>query len=590
LIVMAGLVSWAATCDAGQLGALVSPGALAKAHASLNGAASCTKCHEAGRRVTASKCLACHAPIAGRIAKKTGVHRSVTTDCVTCHVEHAGVDGELRRVDKTGFDHTSETGYALEGRHRELINRCEACHKKRSFLDARPACASCHTDVHKGALGAACATCHSTKVPFKVSGGTFDHARSRFVLTGAHREVTCAKCHVNGVFRGTRFDTCSACHQVPHRKSLGPSCTSCHTTTQWSTKTIDHARTRFALAGAHATVACASCHTTAITKPIRFEQCSSCHSQVHRDSVKEDCKACHTETTFRGATFDHRARTPFPLTGKHDPLACEKCHTTRLAEAVPLARKVIDFGGATATCASCHKDPHKGEFGRTCDGCHKPDGFSVAGFRHPRVSDFYGGRHTDVKCVACHKPGEVLQPVRTASTAAAVVRPRVPSTECATCHADVHLGQVGKACATCHAVDGAKFAAVRFSHERSTFKLTGKHETVECAKCHRTDVKTYPSGAGRAMQLKPMSSECLTCHTDPHLGQVEGTCESCHSTANFKLFRYTHRGMADFFAGFHGLLPCKSCHKSETGEFPAGRGTTIRFRVGTTCKACHPQF
>jgi hypothetical protein len=51
---------------------------------------------------------------------------------------------------------------------------------------------------------------------------------------------------------------------------------------------------------------------------------------VHRDSVKDDCRACHTSIP---------------------------------AEDAAVARKVVDFSGVSAACVSCHKDQHKGEFG-----------------------------------------------------------------------------------------------------------------------------------------------------------------------------------------------------------------------------------
>src|SRR6185503_11348080 len=62
-IVALAALAWLASvgrADA-QFGALFSPGALAKAHAELEGISNCQKCHEQGKRVTAQKCLACHA-------------------------------------------------------------------------------------------------------------------------------------------------------------------------------------------------------------------------------------------------------------------------------------------------------------------------------------------------------------------------------------------------------------------------------------------------------------------------------------------------------------------------------------------------
>jgi len=39
----------------------------------------------------------------------------------------------------------------------------------------------------------------------------FDHARTRFPLTGAHARTSCESCHVSGQMAGTPM-TCAACH------------------------------------------------------------------------------------------------------------------------------------------------------------------------------------------------------------------------------------------------------------------------------------------------------------------------------------------------------------------------------------------
>ncbi len=110
LLVLLPLVSPPRRSDGQDLGNLLSPGKLSKPHAKLEGLDNCQKCHEPGRKVTAEKCLACHQPVAERIAAKKGVHRDVRGDCVSCHVEHAGVDAELRPFDPKTFDHKAETG------------------------------------------------------------------------------------------------------------------------------------------------------------------------------------------------------------------------------------------------------------------------------------------------------------------------------------------------------------------------------------------------------------------------------------------------------------------------------------------------
>lgn len=205
-----------------QVGALVSPGPLSKAHAKLEGIANCQKCHEPGKGVSAAKCVTCHKPIADRIAAKKGVHRDVASSCEGCHAEHAGLDAELRPFNPKTFNHVRETGFALDGRHAPLARECARCHKTRSFLEARPACASCHEDVHKGSLGPTCSSCHTTAVPFADAKRQFDHAKAKFQLTGAHRTVECAKCHVNKTFAGLKFGACTDCHREPHRQISGP--------------------------------------------------------------------------------------------------------------------------------------------------------------------------------------------------------------------------------------------------------------------------------------------------------------------------------------------------------------------------------
>jgi len=85
-----------------QIGTLVSPGPLSRAHANLEGLANCQKCHTPGREVIASKCLSCHKPIADRIARKVGVHRTVTGDCNACHAEHRGPDATRTRTGDRG--------------------------------------------------------------------------------------------------------------------------------------------------------------------------------------------------------------------------------------------------------------------------------------------------------------------------------------------------------------------------------------------------------------------------------------------------------------------------------------------------------
>ena len=570
----------------------VSPGPLVRAHAALEGVGNCGRCHDSARRPSGERCLVCHQPIAQRIAKKQGVHRAVAGDCGTCHAEHRGENVDLRRIDREHFNHAQETAFALEGEHARLAATCARCHKKRSFLGLRRACETCHPDPHKGSLGRDCSVCHSTRVVFRETRQEFDHGRARFALTGAHREVRCEKCHLNGVYRGLRYDTCSSCHASPHRRPIGPTCTSCHVTDRWTTRSLDHTKTAFPLAGAHAQVACVKCHVAGFRQALHFDRCDGCHAKVHRESIRDDCGKCHTPVSFQKATFDHRAATRFALDGQHARTPCRKCHTRVDPEDVPSARRVLDFGGVKTQCADCHADQHKGEFGRACDACHRSATFKAAGFLHPRAPEFFGGWHAGVTCVRCHVRAVSAAPPASAGhfagapVSASPAAP--PSLACATCHADVHLGQLGAACDRCHDPAGQKFAPVKFAHDAS-FPLAGRHTAVPCAKCHAKENAAFPAGAGAATRFHPVSRECASCHKDPHLGQVPAQCETCHSPETFRVTSYAHRDLETVFGtATHARLPCRSCHKIETRQFPAGRGTAVRLRVGRTCLECHP--
>ena len=583
------LLAWLAAAGRAQaqLGVLLSPGKLAAAHASLEGLSNCAKCHEQGRKVTAEKCLACHAPVADRIARKVGVHKGVGGDCVSCHADHAGAEGQLRPFDQKGFNHTTSTSFALDGKHAPLATQCGSCHKTRSFLAASASCASCHADVHKGSLGANCQTCHATNAAFKGASAQFNHANAAFQLAGAHKVVACASCHPNGLFKGVKSAACTDCHKDQHRPSFGTTCTSCHTNDSWKTGKVNHARTAFPLAGKHASVDCAACHKQPAMKvKPKADTCAVCHVDVHRGTFTQDCKACHSELGFGTAPFDH-SQTRFPLTGKHDGLTCAKCHTTGTPR-LP-AKTTVDFKGLKAACVSCHNDVHRAELGTSCDTCHSSSAFTITNYTHQRAPEFFAGQHGPVACAKCHVPGPLVGPVRTGAPAPTVAY-KAASMACASCHKDVHLGQEGVECQTCHTIQRAKFAVPDFSHTTTRFGLVGRHQSLECAQCHKVESVAFPSGSGSAVRYKGVGTECRACHADVHLGQVGERCEACHGNTTFKVSDYKHTGrtLAGFFTGKHARASCADCHTPSTGKFPAATGTAIRLSMGAACVTCHP--
>ncbi len=342
----------------------------------------------------------------------------------------------------------------------------------------------------------------------------------------------------------------------------------------------------------------------------KADTCAVCHIDPHKGAFRQDCKACHNETSFKQAPFDH-TKTLFALTGKHETVACGACHKNTSAvppviasrrNATPPPRPAprpatgptdrapvaVDFRGLKSTCVSCHADVHQTELGATCETCHTTSSFRVPGYAHPRFPAFFGGQHAAVTCDKCHVPEAPTRPIRSAAPVLRV-KFRAASTTCASCHRDVHLGQVGAVCETCHSVQKARFGLDGFSHVKTSFALTGRHETVACALCHKTDTATFPSGRGTAVKWSGVATECRACHTDVHLGQITGPCEACHTAQSFHVptYRHRNRSLFDFFTGRHVTATCEACHKPATRQFPAGRGTAIVFQADTRCVACH---
>jgi hypothetical protein len=127
-------------------------------------------------------------------------------------------------------------------------------------------------------------------------------------------------------------------------------------------------------------------------------------------------------------------------------------------------------------------------------------------------------------------------------------------------------------CDACH--DQTSFKAVSksgggrgFDHDRTGFKLEGRHREVGCTECHV---------AGRTI-----NGECAGCHEDPHRGGMGNDCDRCHTSTSFHLVRATeiHEQTGFPLTGRHASADCTECH-IRNGE--------RRFTgVPHECFACH---
>ena len=528
----------------------LTPGKLAAPHKQLEGLTRCTQCHELGKPIDGSRCLACHGALDARIKARKGWHaqeRVRSKACISCHSDHHGLDYKMIYWDKgqAAFVH-AETGWELKGRHAEL--KCRDCHRKelvreelkrskgsdpsRTFMGLGTACLACHRDEHQGQLGDDCASCHTAAAWNKT---TFDHDQARFALAGAHARLACDRCHKPEIVRA------AAGRFVVETKAAG---------------------------------------LAARFKPLPFARCTDCHQDPHGGRLGADCLSCHTAASFTGSRegFDH-SRTRYPLTGAHVRVECAKCHKgSEPARSRPRSQD----------CAPCHQDPHQGQLGKaagqSCSTCHDTERFSPSGYgvaRHQEGRAPLAGAHQAVACGDCHTRKSPQEPVRYDLGGRGF-----SGQACADCHQDAHQGQakpwMGEAgCLDCHGLE--QWAVKNWDHDRAAFKLGGRHIQVACVKCHK-------SAEARHVPFKGLAKDCAGCHQDPHRGQLLAAsetrpdCARCHSSADWKETHFSHDNSRFPLDGQHKNLACLSCHKPERDE----QGDFIRYKpLGIRCEDCH---
>ena len=404
-------------------GLLYSPGALnAQSGKMLGGVTShaetggkCEACHTApwSSASMAERCVDCHGDVALQMQNVLALHGAMYQDnpkleCRNCHPEHRGVDAPLTAMDGGEFPHEL-LGFSLNGHKRTVQNEaftCADCHQEDISTFATDSCEACHRQMdaafnqaHVLAYGAACLDCHDGVDRF---GKSFNHTGFQFKLTGKHSEVACAQCHIDAR-KVADFQTspqdCYACHRTddPHEGRFGTNCGACHSPDGWQPAKFDHNLSDFKLQGAHAEIACKSCHENGVYKGTPTD-CYSCHQLVdaHNGSFGNDCSICHVPSSWENVTFDHNL-TKFPLDGAHLQLQCEQCHINNT------------LVGASPQCVACHADPdfHAGAFSTNCSDCHSTTAWSPANFNlshpEPRVEEGGSGvNHGGTTCRTCH--------------------------------------------------------------------------------------------------------------------------------------------------------------------------------------------
>jgi hypothetical protein len=264
--------------------------------------------------------------------------------------------------------------------------------------------------------------------------------------------------------------------------------------------------TNFKLEDKHKSVDCKLCHKTNYTNPIKHNFCSDCHSDYHnnqfvKNGVSPDCSDCHTTKGFTGSTFtiERHNEASFKLEGAHLATPCFVCHKKQ---------ERWNFRDLGNKCVDCHDNIHEPYLDikyypeEACENCHSNNIWSEINFNHTRTNFILEGAHHIQTCKACHtkkdQNGQYFQKFSGLSA------------ECVNCHKDVHNHQFESGgvtnCLKCHGYINWK--AEKFNHNDCRFPLDGKHQNVECNKCHKSITEqnvTY-------VQYKFEDISCESCH------------------------------------------------------------------------------
>ncbi len=335
---------------------------------------------------------------------------------------------------------------------------------------------------------------------------------------------------------------------------------------------------------------CTKCHD--VGNKVTRQKCLECHKEIKANIIarkgyhgsaevrNKDCAGCHSEhhgrdfqlIRFNKKTFDH-SKTGFALKGEHAKQECNACHKPAFIKDPAIRKKAGTYLGLSQQCLSCHDDFHQGKMSSKCTDCHGFNSFKNArSFDHSKTRYPLLGKHKDVACKECHKPEIVNGKTREGFKNLAFAN-------CNSCHKDPHENKFGQNCKQCHTEES--FHIIKgiktFDHDKTGFKLIGKHQTVECKACHKTGNMTDPIKHDR----------CSDCHADYHkkefaVNGVSPDCNKCHTNNGFtpSTFTIEKHNMTKFkLEGAHMATACTACHKKQ-------KDWTFR-NIGSRCVDCH---
>ena len=225
---------------------------------------------------------------------------------------------------------------------------------------------------------------------------------------------------------------------------------------------------------------------------------------------------------------------------------CENCH------------EVFSKKKQTRLCRQCHEEvdkdikASKGFHGRIaninnieCNACHTDHKgrdsdivkMDKQTFDHHKTDFALKGKHQHIACDSCHQQNKY----------------RDTSSKCYSCHkvSDIHRGRLGEKCQQCHSSES--WLKAKFDHDKTDFKLKGKHNKTNCNNCHINQ------------EYKNTPTQCHQCHItrDVHNGIFGKKCGDCHSSKQWDISVFNHDTQTDYkLSGKHRHIQCEACHRS----------------------------
>ena len=282
---------------------------------------------------------------------------------------------------------------------------------------------------------------------------------------------------------------------------------------------------------------------------------------------------------------------------------CTKCH--ELGEKV-INSKCLDCHGEIKSLINVGLGYHSSSEarGKDCSSCHPEHygrNFRIVNiepnsFDHNKTLYKLTGSHAKTDCKSCHQPKFIVDPEIKKRTGTYLGL----NSNCFSCHEDSHQNTLGDDCNSCHNTEKFKPAG-KFDHDKSKFKLTGKHSAVVCSKCHPV---TNMNGKDFQKFVGLNYNNCSPCHNDVHQGKFGVDCTSCHTTSGFGIINrkgFDHSKTNFALIGKHKIVNCDKCHKTSLKEKPKykrctdchsdfHRGQFTVENVVTDCSGCHNEF